>query len=89
MQWITWHEYTVGGLIGCGIIGGVMLQNDIVQSDFNSPGGVERTVKQYIEDEFDYTEDMKWPAVAILLGFVIFLRLAVVVTTKFLNFQKR
>ena len=56
--------------------------------DFASQSG-DRTVKQYIDDEFDYSDDMKWPAVAILFAFVIFMRLAVVTTTKFLNFQKR
>lgn len=65
------------------------LQDDIVRNDYAAPLGEERTVAQYIEDEYDYTEDMKWPAVAILIGFVFFMRLAVVLTTKFLNFQKR
>lgn len=65
------------------------LQDDIVRNDYAAPLGEERTVAQYIEDEYDYTEDMKWPVVAILIGFVFFMRLAVVLTTKFLNFQKR
>lgn len=64
-----------------------LLQESIVRNDFASP--TPRTVKQYIEDEYDYTNDLKWPAVAILFAFVLMMRLAVVITTKYLNFQKR
>ena len=46
-------------------------------------------INQYLRDNFEYKHSMKWPAFVISLGFVIVLRFAVAIATKYLHFQKR
>jgi hypothetical protein len=66
------------------------MQEDKLVGDYDA-NGVDRmrTLKQYIKDEFDYEYSFRWPALGILLGMVIFMRLMIALATKTLQFQKR
>jgi CDR ABC transporter len=46
-------------------------------------------IKDYLVANFEYHYYMKWPAFFISLAFVIVLRFAVAIATKYLHFQKR
>jgi hypothetical protein len=69
----------------------VGVQDDqILVGDYDSRGIEQgRTVKQYIEDEFDYQHDFRWAAMGILFFFVLVMRTTVAITTKTLQWQKR
>lgn len=47
------------------------------------------TIKEYVNDVFDFEYGFRWWALLILAAFVVALRLAVVLAVKFINFQKR
>jgi hypothetical protein len=66
------------------------MQEDRLVGDYDANGFDRmRTLKQYIKDEFDYEYNFRWPALGILLGMVIFMRLMIALATKTLQFQKR
>lgn len=69
-----------------------MFQEDLLTGDFSDDGdGVDqaRSVKVYIKEEFGYEYSFRWPALGILLVFVIGMRLTVALATKTLHWQKR
>ena len=67
------------------------LQDDVfLMGDLDAVGVDQtRSLKQYIMDEFDYEYSFRWPALAILLAFVVLMRLSVALATKTLQWQKR
>jgi hypothetical protein len=66
------------------------VQEDRLVGDFDV-NGIDRmrTIKQYIEDEFDIEHSFRWPALGILLAFVIVMRFGIAIATKSLQWQKR
>lgn len=66
------------------------MQDDVLTGDFNEEGvDQQRSIKQFIEDEYDFEYSFRWPAMGILLLFVVAMRLTVALTTKTLQWQKR
>jgi CDR ABC transporter len=68
----------------------MLLQDDILVGDFDTNGVDQgRSMRVYIEEEFGYKHSFRWPALGILLVFVVGMRLTVAFTTKTLQWQKR
>jgi hypothetical protein len=47
------------------------------------------TIKEYLEDVYDFDYDLRWWAMGMLVLFVLVLRFIVALATKYVHFQKR
>jgi ABC-type multidrug transport system permease subunit len=64
----------------------VCVQKDTLSVPYGS--GVD-SVANFINTTYEYDYNFRWPAIAIEIAFIVFLRLIVAVATKYLRFQKR
>lgn len=48
-----------------------------------------RSMREFINEEYGYAHDFRWPALGILFLFVVGMRLTVALATKTLQWQKR
>lgn len=68
-------------------IAATQLGNNVMP--FIAPDGSETTVAAYMEAEWGYRYDMRWPCIAIVCAYIVFLRVLSVVALKTLNWQVR
>lgn len=67
-----------------------VMQEDRLTGDFDVNGvDRQRTLREFIEDEYGFEYSFRWPALGIMLLFVVAMRLTVAFTTKTLHWQKR
>jgi len=86
-DWWIWAYYfnpVTYVMYGC-----IVTQLGDVETRISDDFPQQRTVKQYLEDQYWYYYDMRGPLVGILLGFITFVRLLSALSLYSLNWSKR